>query len=196
MICEGSLLKHVCLEFKVISRRVLFCCSLHLPFLLKHKVKLLLKGALEMLLEQISWAITSDVAAYAVRHRPACIVHLSSWRTGSFEAPSQHISSWSDAVMNICICVGSKWWEGPAFRGQKGSMWKHKRCRVECFITDILSNYQFSAPHALFPGGKSWEVLLQVLWEVINLPDGKSFPPIFWFPLALSQNFYTLPKHK
>lgn len=63
MICEGSLLKHVCLEFKVISRRVLFCCSLHLPFLLKHKVKLLLKGALEMLLEQISWAIMSDVVA-------------------------------------------------------------------------------------------------------------------------------------
>lgn len=63
MICEGSLLKHVCLQFKVISRRELFCCSLHLPFLLKHKVKLLLKGALEMFLEQISRAITSDVVA-------------------------------------------------------------------------------------------------------------------------------------
>ncbi|TRZ19263.1 hypothetical protein HGM15179_007819 [Zosterops borbonicus] len=31
-------------------------------------------------------------------------------------------------------------------------MWKRKRCHVEWFITDILSNYQFSAPHALFPG--------------------------------------------
>lgn len=36
-----------------ILHKELFHCSLHLPFLLKHKIKLLLKRVLEMLSEQI-----------------------------------------------------------------------------------------------------------------------------------------------
>lgn len=104
MICEGSLLKHVCLEFKVISRRELFCCSLHLPFLLKCKVKLLLRGALEMLLEQISPATMSDVVAVqGDTDLPALYISAR-----GEQAPLRlHLRiSAHEVEMNIYICVG------------------------------------------------------------------------------------------